>query len=110
MINVLRTWGMAMAIAVAFAGPGARGAPTALRLNGLLADHAVVQRGKPIDASGMAAPGESLVLSALLLPRRALARRPASRRRRLPVEYEGLRWETESYSGRPRACSRSGHD
>ncbi len=36
---------------------------TSLRLNGLLAGHAVVQRGKPILASGLAAPGSSLTVS-----------------------------------------------
>ena len=36
---------------------------SSLRLNGLLAGHAVVQRGKPILASGVAAPGSRLTVS-----------------------------------------------
>lgn len=49
--------GLAMAVSAAWADE------PALRLNSLAADRAVVQRGKPIQASGMAAPGASLTVT-----------------------------------------------
>jgi sialate O-acetylesterase len=52
----------ALASAALWSGP-AHSQETGLRLNGLLADHAVVQRGKPILASGTAPPGSSVTVT-----------------------------------------------
>ncbi len=54
--------GVLAAMALASSADAAYRLETPIRLNGLLADHAVVQRGKPILASGVSKPGAEVIV------------------------------------------------
>ena len=77
------------AIALASGASAASRQQTPIRLNGLLADHSVVQRGKPIQASGVSKPGANVTVSLGGATAKAVADRTGAWSAALPAMQAG---------------------